>query len=101
MINLKTKHEIELMAAAGRLLNSVITEMKAACEPGMTTGGLSATDGGSAAGGLASEFYRLVGTLRGTAPATGEHTAALLTKHGYGAAEIDKLMAEGVVATAA
>jgi len=33
MINLKTKHEIELMARAGSLLNSVITEMKAACEP--------------------------------------------------------------------
>jgi methionyl aminopeptidase len=40
MINLKTKHEIELMATAGRLLNSVITEMKAGCEPGVTTGDL-------------------------------------------------------------
>ena len=40
MINLKTKHEIELMARAGTLLNSVITEMKAACEPGVTTGDL-------------------------------------------------------------
>jgi methionyl aminopeptidase len=40
MINLKTKHEIELMAHAGSLLNSVITEMKAACEPGVTTGDL-------------------------------------------------------------
>ena len=40
MINLKTKHEIELMASAGRLLNSVITEMKAACAPGVTTGDL-------------------------------------------------------------
>jgi crotonobetainyl-CoA:carnitine CoA-transferase CaiB-like acyl-CoA transferase len=38
------------------------------------------------------------GTLRGTAPATGEHTAALLAAHGYGAAEIDTLMAERVVA---
>ena len=28
------------MATAGRLLNSVITEMKAACEPGITTGDL-------------------------------------------------------------
>jgi crotonobetainyl-CoA:carnitine CoA-transferase CaiB-like acyl-CoA transferase len=42
-----------------------------------------------------------VGTLRGTAPATGEHTAALLAEHGYGAAEIQKLIAEGVVAAAA
>ena len=40
MINLKTKHEIELMATAGRLLESVITEMKAACLPGTTTGDL-------------------------------------------------------------
>jgi crotonobetainyl-CoA:carnitine CoA-transferase CaiB-like acyl-CoA transferase len=41
------------------------------------------------------------GTLRGTAPATGEHTAALLAAHGYGPAEVDKLMAERVVAQAA
>jgi methionyl aminopeptidase len=40
LINLKTKHEIELMAASGRLLNSVITEMKVACQPGATTGDL-------------------------------------------------------------
>jgi len=40
VINLKTKHEIELMATAGRLLNSVITDMKAACVPGITTGDL-------------------------------------------------------------
>jgi methionyl aminopeptidase len=40
LINLKTRHEIELMAAAGRLLNSVITEMKAACKVGVTTGEL-------------------------------------------------------------
>jgi crotonobetainyl-CoA:carnitine CoA-transferase CaiB-like acyl-CoA transferase len=42
-----------------------------------------------------------VGTLRGTAPATGEHTAAVLAEHGYSRAEIDKLMAAGVVAAAA
>ena len=42
-----------------------------------------------------------VGTLRGTAPATGEHTAALLAEHGYDPAEIRKLMAEGVVAAPA
>ena len=40
MISLKTKHEIELMAAAGRLLASVISGMRAACEPGITTGEL-------------------------------------------------------------
>jgi len=40
LINLKTKHEIELMATAGRLLESVITEMKGACRPGITTGDL-------------------------------------------------------------
>ena len=38
MINLKTKHEIELMATAGRLRNSVITEMRAAVSPPVTTG---------------------------------------------------------------
>ena len=42
-----------------------------------------------------------VGSLRGTAPATGEHTAAVLAEHGYSAAEIKKLMADGVVAAAA
>ena len=40
MINLKTRHEIELMAASGRLLSSVIAEMKAACRAGVTTGDL-------------------------------------------------------------
>ena len=40
MINLKTKHEIELMATAGQLLNSVISDMRAACAPGVTTGDL-------------------------------------------------------------
>jgi methionyl aminopeptidase len=40
VINLKTKHEIELMATAGRLLSSVTAEMKAACRPGVTTGEL-------------------------------------------------------------
>jgi len=42
-----------------------------------------------------------VGTLRGTAPATGEHTASILAAHGFGPAEIDKLMTQGVVAPAA
>ncbi len=40
MINLKTKHELDLMAAAGRLLNSVITEMRGACQAGVSTGDL-------------------------------------------------------------
>jgi crotonobetainyl-CoA:carnitine CoA-transferase CaiB-like acyl-CoA transferase len=42
-----------------------------------------------------------IGTPRGTAPVTGEHTAALLAEHGYDAAEIRKLIAEGVVAAPA
>jgi crotonobetainyl-CoA:carnitine CoA-transferase CaiB-like acyl-CoA transferase len=42
-----------------------------------------------------------VGTLRGTAPATGEHTAALLAEHGYSATEIKALLGQGVVAAAA
>ncbi|QOV90547.1 FAD-dependent oxidoreductase [Humisphaera borealis] len=39
---------------------------------GLTTGGLSATDGGSAAGGLAREFYGRVGSLAGFRPAKAE-----------------------------
>jgi crotonobetainyl-CoA:carnitine CoA-transferase CaiB-like acyl-CoA transferase len=42
-----------------------------------------------------------VGTLRGTAPATGEHTATLLAEHGYSATEIKALLGQGVVAAAA
>ena len=41
------------------------------------------------------------GTPRATAPATGEHTAALLAEHGYSATEIEALVAQGVVAAAA
>jgi methionyl aminopeptidase len=37
MINLKTEHEIEMMAKAGRLLESVIEELKAACHVGVRT----------------------------------------------------------------
>jgi len=37
MINLKTKHEIELMATAGHLLGSVLPPLAAACEPGVKT----------------------------------------------------------------
>jgi crotonobetainyl-CoA:carnitine CoA-transferase CaiB-like acyl-CoA transferase len=41
------------------------------------------------------------GTPRGTAPVSGQHSAAILAELGYGQAEIDALLAEGVVATAA
>lgn len=37
MINLKTDHEIEMMARAGRLLESVVEELKAACQVGVRT----------------------------------------------------------------
>lgn len=40
MIDLKSPHEIELMARAGRVLAGVIEELKAACRPGVTTGDL-------------------------------------------------------------
>jgi hypothetical protein len=39
---------------------------------GLTTGGLSATDGGSAAAGMAREFYSRVGALSGFRPAKAE-----------------------------
>lgn len=39
---------------------------------GLTTGGLSATDGGSAAGGIAREFYQRVGQQSGFKPAKAE-----------------------------
>src|SRR5204863_1527852 len=32
------------------------------------------------------------GTLRGTAPVTGQHSTAILAEHGYGPAEIDALL---------
>ncbi len=37
MINLKTAHEIDLMARAGRLLASVLPPLKDACKPGVRT----------------------------------------------------------------
>src|SRR5262249_2861033 len=58
MINLKTKHEIELMARAGRLLGSVLPPLAAACEPGVKTIELDAIadrlirDGGAVPGFL-------------------------------------------------
>src|SRR5438445_4498983 len=37
MINLKTAHEIDLMARAGSLLASVLPPLKEACQPGVKT----------------------------------------------------------------
>ncbi|HEY4026786.1 MAG TPA: type I methionyl aminopeptidase [Candidatus Dormibacteraeota bacterium] len=37
MINLKTDHELEMMARAGRVLESVIEELKGACRQGVRT----------------------------------------------------------------
>ena len=41
------------------------------------------------------------GTPRGTAPVTGQHTTEVLAAHGFAAAEIDALLAQGTVANAA
>ena len=40
MISLKTKHELDLMAKAGRLLASVVDRLEEACVAGVTTGDL-------------------------------------------------------------
>ena len=40
MISLKTKHELGLMATAGRLLASVVDRLEEACRAGITTGDL-------------------------------------------------------------
>ena len=40
------------------------------------------------------------GTPRGTAPVTGQHTADVLAEHGFSAAEIAALLAQGTVAAA-
>ena len=40
-------------------------------------------------------------TPRGTAPVPGQHTREILVEYGYGTAEIDALLAQGVVAAAA
>jgi crotonobetainyl-CoA:carnitine CoA-transferase CaiB-like acyl-CoA transferase len=40
------------------------------------------------------------GTLRGTAPATGQHTTDVLSEHGFSTAEIEALLAQGTVAAA-
>jgi len=39
-------------------------------------------------------------TPRGTAPVPGQHTREILVESGYGTAEIDALLAQGVVAAA-
>ncbi|UYN95587.1 MAG: CoA transferase [Enhydrobacter sp.] len=39
------------------------------------------------------------GTLRGTAPVAGQHSAEILAEHGYGRDEIDMLLNDGIVAT--
>jgi crotonobetainyl-CoA:carnitine CoA-transferase CaiB-like acyl-CoA transferase len=41
------------------------------------------------------------GTPRGTAPATGQHTTEVLAAHGFAAAEIEALLAQRTVASAA
>jgi crotonobetainyl-CoA:carnitine CoA-transferase CaiB-like acyl-CoA transferase len=41
------------------------------------------------------------GTPRGTAPVTGQHTTEVLTAHGFAAAEIEALLAQRTVASAA
>jgi crotonobetainyl-CoA:carnitine CoA-transferase CaiB-like acyl-CoA transferase len=43
---------------------------------------------------------QLDGTPRGTAPVIGQHSAVILAEHGYSAAEIDSLIAKGIVASA-
>jgi len=40
------------------------------------------------------------GTPRGTAPVTGQHTGDVLAEHGFSAAEIEALLAQGTVAAA-
>ena len=40
------------------------------------------------------------GTPRAIAPLTGQHTRAILAEHGYGAGDIDALLAQGTVAAA-
>jgi crotonobetainyl-CoA:carnitine CoA-transferase CaiB-like acyl-CoA transferase len=43
---------------------------------------------------------QLDGTPRGIAPVTGQHTAEILRQHGYAEAEVESLMAKGIVAGA-
>ena len=47
MINLKTAHEIDLMARAGRLLASVLPPLEEACKPGVRTADLGGDAGTS------------------------------------------------------
>ncbi len=59
MINLKTKHEIDLMATAGSLLASVLPPLQAACEPGVKTIELDA---------VADKLIRAGGVVGGKRP---------------------------------
>ena len=47
---------------------------------GLTTGGLTATDGGTAARGIAAEFYARMGTLAGFKPGPAEDMMKLMLK---------------------
>ena len=42
----------------------------------------------------------VMGPANPTAPVPGQHTRAILVEHGYGSAEIDALLAQGVIAAA-
>ena len=50
---------------------------------------------------LPGMLHQLDGTPRATAPATGQDTKSILATYGYGAAEIEALLAKGTVAVAA
>jgi len=49
---------------------------------------------------LPGMLHQLDGTARATAPVTGQHSATILAEHGYSAAEIQALLAQGAVANA-
>ena len=49
---------------------------------------------------LPGMLHQLDGTPRATAPVTGQHTADVLAEHGFSAAEIETLLAQGTVAAA-
>ena len=49
---------------------------------------------------LPGMLHQLDGTPRATAPVTGQHTADVLAEHGFSAAEIAALLAQGTVAAA-
>jgi crotonobetainyl-CoA:carnitine CoA-transferase CaiB-like acyl-CoA transferase len=47
--------------------------------------------------GIAQKFARTPGRVAGPAPRLGEHTEAILTAAGYGAAELSRLRTQGVI----